>query len=103
VIVAIFLAISVLTLSIAAFSAVNTWRGLAREHSAPGQVVDLVLRRDQAGRDYYYPVVEFDLPDDPRRRVQLAEGSWPPAYDRGQAVTVLYDPGPPLRARVASR
>jgi hypothetical protein len=33
----------------------------------------------------------------------VAEGSWPPAYEKGQAVTVLYDLGPPVTARIASR
>jgi hypothetical protein len=102
IIVAIFLTIAILTLAIAAISAVTTVRALARETNAPGRVVDLVARQDQAGQTFYYPVVEFYLPHEDRQTVQLAEGSWPPAYEQGEAVTVLYDPEHPLNARIKS-
>jgi hypothetical protein len=46
--------------------------------------------------------VAFALADGSRRTVQMAEGSWPPAYAVGDPVTVLYDPAKPLEARVKS-
>jgi hypothetical protein len=98
----IFVAVTVLMLSIAAITAVSASRAVARELSAPGRVVELVVRPDANGTEFYYPVVEFFLPDQVRETVQLTEGSWPPAYREGQAVTVLYDTQQPDHARIAS-
>jgi Ca2+/Na+ antiporter len=112
VIVAVFLIVAGITLTIAIISGISTGRAMAREQSAPGQVVDLTLRTSQGGRnsqgtyqapqDYYYPVVEFSLPDGTPKTVQLSEGSWPPAYEKGEQVTILYDPEKPLNARIQS-
>jgi hypothetical protein len=52
--------------------------------------------------EYYYPVVELNLPDGIHKQVQLSEGSWPPKYEIGQPVTLLYDPAHPLDARIKS-
>lgn len=107
IIVSIFLAVGVLMLVIALISTVSTSRALAREVSAPGQVVDMTIRQSrdsesQVISEFYYPVVEFSLPDGTPKRVQLSEGSWPPEYEPGQSVTILYDPGNPLDARIRS-
>jgi preprotein translocase subunit SecG len=102
IILALFLGISVLMLAIAAISAVSTVRALSRETTAPGRVVELVAWRDQAGKVFYYPVVEFYLPDESRQTIQLSEGSTTPAYDQGAPVTILYDPARPGAARVKS-
>jgi len=107
IIVSVFLAIAALMLVIALISTVNTIRSLSREESTPGQVVDMTVRQSrdsetQVITDYYYPVVEFNLPDGSHKRVQLSEGSWPPEYELGQPVTILYDPGHPLDARIKS-
>ncbi len=101
-IVAIFLAIALLMLGIATASAVGTARSLSREQSAAGQVVDIVARTDSTGQVFYYPVVEFYLPDETLQTVQLAGVSSAPAYVTGQQVTVLYDPERPLSARIDS-
>lgn len=106
-IVGVFLTISVIMLAIAAISGFFNYQRLSREESAPGQVVDLVVRRSQSdsnqeSQDYYYPVVEFNLPGGSRQHVQLSEGSWPPSYSVGESVTVLYDPGHPQDARIQS-
>jgi hypothetical protein len=46
--------------------------------------------------------VEFSLPDGTSKTVQLSEGSWPPAYEKGEDVTILYDPEKPIHARIQS-
>jgi hypothetical protein len=107
VIVAVFLIIAVIMLAIAAISGFNTGRALSKEESAPGRVTDLVVRQyqdtnQQVSQEYYYPVVEFNLPSGSLRKVQLSEGSWPPAYEIGDAVTILYDPEHPNNARIKS-
>jgi len=107
IIVSVFLGVALLMLVIALISTVSTIRALSREANAPGRVVDMTVRQSrdsetQVVNEYYYPVVEFDLPDGTRKRVQLSEGSWPPEYEIGQPVTVLYDPAHPLDARIKS-
>jgi len=98
----VFLAVAVLMLTISAITAVNAGRNLSREESAPGYVVELINRKDSTGREFSYPVVEFVLPDGSHKTVQLSEGYWPPAYEKGEPVTVLYDPQRPLTARIKS-
>jgi uncharacterized membrane protein len=111
-IVAVFLLVAVITLAIAIISAVSTARAVEKEQSASGRVVDMVIRTSRGGydsqgtyqapQDYYYPVVDFTLPDGTRKTVQLSEGSWPPAYEKGEKVTILYDPEKPINARIQS-
>jgi hypothetical protein len=62
----------------------------------------MVSRRDEQGNEFYYPVVTFALANGSRKTVQMAEGSWPPMYEVGAEVTVLYDPAQPLNARIQS-
>lgn len=107
IVISIFLGIGLLLTTIAAISTVSTIRKLSRETSAPGQVVDMTVRQSydsetKVTSEYYYPVVEFDLPDGNHKRVQLSEGSWPPEYEIGEPVTILYDPAHPLDARIKS-
>jgi len=102
IILPLFLGISLLMLSIAVIAGVITGRAIAREKHVLGRVVDLEVRLDEYGNEYYYPVLEFSLPDNSRTRFTTSEGSWPPAYENGARVTVRYDPGPPLRARISS-
>ncbi len=107
IIISIFLGIGLLLSTIAAISTVSTIRKLTAEVSAPGQVVDMTVRQSydsetKVVNEYFYPVVEFDLPDGTYKRVQLSEGSWPPEYEIGQPVTILYDPAHPLDARIKS-
>ncbi len=100
----IFLAVAVLMLAISAITMVSTGLAFAKEKSAPGNIVDLVAwqANDERGTVYYYPVVEFYSPDETHHLVQLSEGSWPAAYEKGQEVTVLYDPARPPSARIKS-
>jgi hypothetical protein len=98
----LFLGIGVLMLAISAIAAVFTVRSFSREVSARGNVVDFVVRADSEGQEYYYPVVEFALPDGSIQTVPLSSGNWPPAYIKGEAVTVIYDQDKPQNARIQS-
>jgi len=102
IIVLVFLTVAVISLAIAAVSAASAIRTLSREEIAQGYVIDLVARRDQTGNEFYYPMVEYYLPDGSSKTVQLSEGSWPPAYEIGEAIIVAYDPDKPLKARIKS-
>ena len=102
IILAVFLAVAVLMFAIAGFTAARSGVTLAREVAAPGYVVDLVVRTDQAGSEFTAPVVAFTLPDGSRRTVQVSEGSRPAAFALDEPVTVAYDPEYPLSARIAT-
>jgi hypothetical protein len=116
VVAGVFAAVSAVLFLVAVLTGVATSNALAREERADGRVVDLTARTVEVPRDagdpdrrrggidreFFYPVVEFALPDGTRKTVQTAEGSWPPAYEKGQAVSVLYDRDNPLAARIAS-
>ena len=113
VVAGVFAAVAALMLAIAVVTGVSTGRAIARERVAPGRVADMVARtvevprestsrRETVLQEFFYPVVEFELPDGTRKTVQTSEGSWPPAYEKGEPVTVRYDPDKPTRARIAS-
>lgn len=109
IILSIFTGVAVLMLLIAGIASVNNILKVGREESASGVVVEMTRRLEYDSNDNdrvigetYYPVVEFRANDGKRRSVQLSEGSWPPAYEIGDEVTVLYDPQRPLDARIKS-
>jgi hypothetical protein len=96
----LFAGIAALMLVIALLTGISTARRLSTERSALAQVIDMTERKSAEESIYYYPVVAFDLPGGQRQRVQLAEGSWPPAHRVGDLVTVRYQPANPLDARI---
>jgi Protein of unknown function (DUF3592) len=98
----VFIGVAVLMCVISVLTGMSAWRKMSREVEAPGRVVEMVSRRDEQGNEFYYPVVAFALADGSRKTVQMAEGSWPPSYEVGDPVTVLYDPEQPLGARLKS-
>jgi hypothetical protein len=71
---------------------------LATAARAPGVVVDMATNSSSDG-DTYAPVVEFEY-EGSRYRFKDSISSNPPAYRRGQAVDVLYDPRHPRDARI---
>lgn len=98
----IFVAIAVLMASIAIGTAILATRAAAERVQAKGVVIDLVERVDGEGNTLYYPVVDFPLPEDSRRRVETTDGSWPPAYQVDDTVTVTYHPADPGRVQIDS-
>lgn len=109
VILTVFTGVAVLMLLIAGIASFNNILKVNREESASGVVVDMTLRyeydqndSDRVIGEAYYPVVEFTAKDGKRRQVQLSEGSFPPSYEVGEDVVVLYDPDHPLDARIQS-
>ncbi len=116
IIVGIFLTVAVPMLAIAGVATAYNMKTLANEKSAPGRVVELIARQEWVStssssssssssrrlREFYYPVVEFTLPNQKVQKVELSEGSSPPEHEKGDAVTVLYDPANPRHARIDS-
>jgi hypothetical protein len=108
IILGIFTGVAILLLTIAAIATISNIMSLGKERSAPGRVVDVVVRReyinqqDHIIQDYYFPVVDFTADDGHRRSVQMDAGSSSPDYEKGNEVTVRYDPAHPLQARIDS-
>lgn len=98
----VFFLVSLITLSVAVLTGLHAWNASDDEVSAAGRVVDLVTRKDSEGNEFFYPRVEYSLSDGTPKLVQLREGSWPAAYEKGDAVTILYDRNDPSRARIDS-
>jgi len=103
-----FTAIAVIMLLVTIFSIFSNIQKILKEESVPGVVVDVVKRRELINeendivRDFYYPVIEFIPSDGHKRSLQVNEGSDSPFYEKGDEITVLYDPEHPLDARIKS-
>jgi hypothetical protein len=104
----IFGMVALILLAVSVASTIQTAHRLTIEQAATGQVVKMVERRvlDESQPDHYqvyaYPVVEFSLGNGQQEQVELEEGAWPPAYNAGDSVIVLYDPAQPQQARIQS-
>jgi hypothetical protein len=85
-------------LALALLTGIKTATFLQRAVRAPGEVVDLYQRPSRNGSTYA-PVVEFTH-DGERSRFTTSYGSYPPQFNRGQRVEVLYDPGNVNDARI---
>ena len=103
-----FTAIAVIMLLVTIVSIFSNIQKILKEESVPGMVVDVVKRRELVNeendivRDFYYPVIEFVPSDGHKRSLQVNEGSDSPFYEKGDEITVLYDPEHPLDARINS-
>ena len=103
-----FTAIAVIMLLVTIGSIFSNIQKILKEESVPGVVVDVVKRRELVNeendivRDFYYPVIEFVPSDGHKRSLQVNEGSDSPFYEKGDEITVLYDPEHPLDARIKS-
>ena len=108
IILSIFTGVAVVLLLIAGISSASAIGTLQKEKSAPGIVTDVVISREYINQKdriiqvFYYPVVNFTAEDGRRRTVQMNVGSDLPEYEKGNEVTVLYDPEHPLDARIKS-
>ena len=103
-----FTGIAVVMILVTLISSFLNIQKISKEESASGRVVDVVVRRELVNekndivRDFYYPVIEFTANDGRRRSVQISEGSGSPYYEKGDEITVRYDPEHPLDARIKS-
>lgn len=99
----VFGTIAVLMLLAAAVSSYNVIAQVNREFRAPGSVVDTVVQQEPGDNSgFSYPVVAFTDRDGENHTVQVPEGSSPPEWAAGDAVTVRYDPAYPEGARIES-
>lgn len=69
---------------------------------ASGTVIALDRRRGSEGGSTYAPVVEWRDRNGTRHEFTSSTSSNPAGFDRGEAVTVMYDPAKPGQARIDS-
>jgi hypothetical protein len=98
----IFLLIGLGLLGGAAYLALDTRADIGRAETAAGTVIDLIGRRDSDGDTIYYPHVRYLTRSGETVEFTGAVGSSPPAFEIGEAVSVLYDPAAPEEARIDS-
>ena len=103
-----FSAIAIIMLLVTAISTFSNIQKISKEERTSGRVVDVVVQQvvvneeNDIARDFYYPVIEFVPSDGHKRSLQVNEGSDSPFYEKGDEITVLYDPEHPLDARIKS-
>lgn len=103
-----FTGIAVVMILVAVIASFLNIQKIVKEESTPGRVVEVVVRREVVNQqnrivhDFYYPVVEFVASDGHKRTTQMSEGTDSPYYEKGDEVTVRYDPDHPLDARIKS-
>lgn len=79
---------------------VNTRTFLQEATQAPGTVVELLPVRSD-GSTTWKPVVRFTTGAGREVEVRSSSSSSPPAYERGETVTVYYRPEAPASARIS--
>lgn len=80
-------------------SSTKTW--IAHAIEVPGRVIELVRVRDMDNTGYLFaPVVRFETLAGTSVEFESSLRSNPPAYRKGQSVSVLYDPDEPRSAAI---
>lgn len=75
----------------------------AKGGQAPGYVINMVkMRGGSRYKDAYRPIVRFTDNDGRLRQFGSKVSSNPPAYAKGERVTVIYDPADPSDAMIDS-
>jgi len=97
----IFGSIGAVLIAISTVSFVSDQRHAAIAKTAEGTVINLTRNRGNDSTTFA-PVVEWRDDKGIRRVLYSSTGSNPPAFDRGERVSVLYDPENPEKARINS-
>lgn len=102
IILGVFLGVAALMLLITAIAGFFAAQRMGREQQAQGTVVEMVRRSDSESGAYYYPVVAYLVQGKGILTVELPTGSYPPAYEVGEVLSLRYDPRQPGDVRVQS-
>ena len=98
----IFLAAGLAMLSGAGHDALQTRHDIAVGTTADGAVTDLIAGSGSDGDTVYYPRVRFVTQSGDVIEFTSSSGTSPPAFEVGEAVSVLYEPTSPGNARINS-
>jgi hypothetical protein len=96
-----FIPLGLLLLLGAAWTVWSTATWVARAIEVRGSVIELVRSRDRENTTYLFaPVVQFQTLEGNSVEFESGMRSNPPAYRKGQTVSVLYDPDEPRSAAI---
>lgn len=96
----VFGLVGVVLLSVAVWMAASSYRLQRDGLRAPGEVIELVRRRDSDGDTTWAPVFRFTTAAGEVMEVQSSVSSAPASHAVGEAVQVLYRPQEPHAARI---
>ncbi|WP_085901275.1 DUF3592 domain-containing protein [Kiloniella majae] len=101
----IFMSVGLITLSVMGIWSYTTHNFVDNAHSAQGTVIDLIQSRSSSSSStsnsyVYRPEVIFQTATGEEVTFQSSTGSNPPAYNRGEKVSVLYNPENPQDAKI---
>lgn len=96
-----FIPLGLMLLLGAAWTVWSTKTWIARAIEVKGSVIEMVRSRDRENTTYLFaPVVRFQTVEGDTVEFESGMRSNPPAYRKGQTVSVLYDPDEPRSAAI---
>jgi hypothetical protein len=98
----LMLAIAIITLPLSFFTYAHSQRFIKSANRAQGTVIRLDERSGSGSRSVYYPVYTFQDSQGKQHEIYSSSGSYPPSYEVGEKVTVLYQSDNPSNAEIDS-
>ena len=95
----LFILFSIFPLGICAYCTMNTKSFLNKAERTHGTVLDVVERRTSDGT-MFYPVYSFVDVYGTQHKIYSKSGSYPPRYDVGDLIPILYDPENPKEIKM---
>jgi hypothetical protein len=87
-----------LVIALAAFF--HFWRFVRTAAHTNGKIVRMLEHKDRDDDTFYYPVFSFHDVQGVEHTIHSSTGSFPPAYEVGDTVPVLYSSTDPANARI---
>lgn len=87
-------------LAIAAGAFLFSWHFVNTAAHADGRILRMLEQNDKDNGKVYYPVFTFRDAQGAEHTIHSSWGSFPPQYEVGDAVPVLYSPGHPENATI---
>jgi uncharacterized Tic20 family protein len=97
----LFILFSILPLGICTYCTMSTRNFLNKAEKTHGTVLEIVERRTSDGT-MYYPVYSFVDIYGTEHKIYSKSGSYPPRYDVGDPISILYDPENPKEIKMDS-
>jgi hypothetical protein len=89
-------------LLIALVSALYFWHFVSTASHADAKIIRMVERKVKDDETAYFPVFTFHDAKGAEHTIHSSSGSFPPAYEVGDTVPVLYSPTDPANAKIDS-
>ena len=93
---------SAVLLAIALVSALYYWYFLRTASRTDGRIIRMIEHRDRGNHTTYFPVFTFQDESGSEHTIHASGGTFPPAYEIGDKVPVLYSPTNPTSAKIDS-